>query len=419
MDRLPVVVFFASAVSLAVLFGSFGAIYGWFPHPQIRTVQGAWFEFSEHWKNDLALEPTRHLVPARVPGKEVFVMHDAAAAMGGHVLIGGLAPGREVLQGVTLYAADGRELHHWSLDYESLHPDGPGEFNVMLHGVVPFEDGSLVVAFDAGRRLARIDACGETMWSRKGAYHHSVHHGAAGSLWTLRAESLVQVDAETGKELRGFDFRKDVVIAQDLLGSLGIRTLESKDELDWLDDPFHANDVEPLPADMAEAFPQFEAGDLLISMRELNLIGVIDPDTRRFKWYRHGPWFKQHDPDFQPDGTITVYDNRMGLDHSRILRHDPQSDETEVLIEDSKETPFYSWRRGKHQILDNGNILVAESERGRVFEATRDGRLVWERRIAYDDARNAIITSAERIPANYFKPGVLDTCDSQPLADKR
>lgn len=408
MDRFARPLFFASLVTLSVVFGSFGAIQGWFPHPQIRQALGAWFEFRENWRNDLKLEPTRHLVPALSPGGEAFVMHDAEAAMPGQVLVAGLAPEGETLQGATLFGADGAEIHHWNLDYDALDPEGPGEFNVLVHGVEPLPDGSLVVAFDAGKALARIDACGTTMWVTRGAYHHVVESDENGTLWSWREESIVSVDAGTGEELTAFDFREDVVVAQDLYGKLAIRTLEEPGGFEWFDDPFHANDVEPLDSAMAEAFPGFEAGDLLISLRELNLVGVIDPESRRFRWFEHGPWFKQHDPDFQPDGRITVYDNRMGLDSSRIVAIDPVSGETEVLFEDGPDTPFYSWRRGKHQVLGNGNLLVTESERGRVFEVDPDGRLVWERRMPFDADRNAIVTSAEHLPVDFFDEGALD-----------
>src|SRR4030095_10496964 len=46
-------------------------------------------------------------------------------------------------------------------------------------------------------------------------------------------------------------------------------------------DPTHLNDVEELSPEMARQFPQFAAGDLLISLRNLNLIMVVDPATKK------------------------------------------------------------------------------------------------------------------------------------------
>ena len=39
---------------------------------------------------------------------------------------------------------------------------------------------------------------------------------------------------------------------------------------------------------------------------------------------------------------------------------------------------FFSAVQGAAQALPNGNVLVTESTKGRVFEVTRDGEIVWE-----------------------------------------
>ncbi len=49
---------------------------------------------------------------------------------------------------------------------------------------------------------------------------------------------------------------------------------------------WHANDAEPLPKEYADAFPQFDAGDLLISFRNINLVFVASPTTGEIKWCR-------------------------------------------------------------------------------------------------------------------------------------
>uniref|UniRef100_UPI002617264E arylsulfotransferase family protein n=1 Tax=Amaricoccus sp. TaxID=1872485 RepID=UPI002617264E len=110
-------------------------------------------------------------------------------------------------------------------------------------------------------------------------------------------------------------------------------------------------------------------------------------------------------PDFQPDGTITVYDNHTGSGVSRILRIDPGTRAVETLFAGSEETPFYSWQRGKHQMLPNGNVLVTDAEQGRVFEAAPDGDLVWERDMGWDADRNMIVTEARHLPPDFYPDG--------------
>jgi hypothetical protein len=39
---------------------------------------------------------------------------------------------------------------------------------------------------------------------------------------------------------------------------------------------------------------------------------------------------------------------------------------------------FFALNRGSAQRLPNGNTLIVEATRGRIFEVTRDGSIVWE-----------------------------------------
>ncbi|MEO1016421.1 MAG: arylsulfotransferase family protein [Pseudomonadota bacterium] len=414
IDRIAKAAFLLGAIMLATLYGVYAARYEWFPSPQLSLAVITYQDIKTNWKNDLALEPTRHLVDAREQGRsdefEEFRMLNAGAAQEGLVMIAGLSPDQdESVHAVSLYDETGELVHRWAVNYAALDPEGLRPQNVMLHGMEIFPDGSMALAFDAGNRLARIDACGEPLWTTEGGYHHIVTEDSEDGLWSWREETLVHLDAATGEVTKTLDLREEMMsVNGGQEGIFAIRTVGREDGLDYENDAFHANDVEPLLPEMAAAFPMFEAGDLLISLRELNLVAVIDPDDGHLIWWRHGPWHKQHDPDFQPDGTITVFDNRMGLGESRILRIDPATDVTTVIYEGSEEAPFYTYQRGKHQVLSNGNILITESEEGRVFEAAADGSLVWEREIVWDADRNLIITEARSIPSDYFEPDALD-----------
>jgi hypothetical protein len=412
-EKWGMAAFVGSAMVLAGFAGMAAARNDWFPNPQVTLVVETVRELRAHWKNDLALEPTRHLVPARAPGEgkgfEGLRVHRPGAATPGYTLVAGLSPDQERSAfEVALYDATGKRLHAWPVDYAALDPEGPEPLHVMLHGMEVFPDGSLAVAFDAGRAIARIDACGTPLWTRQGGYHHAITADEAGGLWAWRDETIVRLDAETGAETRRLDLRKDVLpAAGGQEGALSIRSFidGGSDPLRYDSDAFHANDVEPLLPGMAAAFPGFEAGDLLVSLRELNLVAVLDPDDGRLKWWQHGPWLKQHDPDFQPDGTITVFDNHSGSDASRILSIDPGSREVRVLFAGSAETPFYSWQRGKHQVLPGGNLLLTESEHGRVLEVAPDGTVIWERDRGWDAERNMVVTEARHLPPDFFPDG--------------
>lgn len=416
-DRLAPAVFIVSVAVLGIVYGTVSSWWGWFPAPQIGLAHRTMLDLQKNWRNDLGLEPTRHLVAPDDSGAAPdpdrgFALHDGGAAAPGYTLVAGLSDDQETsVHAAWLFDSEGNEVHRWPIRYASLDETSEPQ-NVMLHGMEVFPDGSLALTFDAGNTVARIDACGERIWSTAGRYHHTLNRDGAGMLMTWRDDTIVWIDEETGEEVRALDLRKEVVHARDgeQQGYLDIRTRTPETaagRLRYMDDPFHPNDVEPLRAEMAAAFPMFETGDLLISLRELNLVAVLDPETGALKWWHHGPWLKQHDPDFQPDGTITVYDNATGTGSSKIRRIDPADDTVTLDFAGSGEVPFYSWRRGKHQYLPNGNILLSEPEHGRVLEVDAAGKLVWDRHMVWDAEHNLIVTEARHIPEDYFSDGAL------------
>jgi hypothetical protein len=151
------------------------------------------------------------------------------------------------------------------------------------------------------------------------------------------------------------------------------------------EDPLHLNDIEPLPAAMADEYPLFEAGDLLLSLRYPDLVLVVDPDTRRVKWYESRYFTRQHDPDYLGDGWIGVFDNQRDdtdrgtlLGGTRIVKVQPHTDSVAVPFPSPVSEPHYTESQGKWQQLANGNMLIAETGAGRVVEVDSTGRTVWE-----------------------------------------
>ncbi|WP_166462005.1 arylsulfotransferase family protein [Paracoccus alkanivorans] len=413
-DRIGPVLSIVSLVVIAVTYGTVASWWNWFPAPQIGLAHRTMLEVSENWKNDIGLEPTRHLVKpvGGDPDPERGLSGTPAGnAADGYILVAGL---NETQDGpfhvVRLYDGQGKEVYRWPVHYDLLDSERQPQ-NVMLHGMEVFEDGSLALTFDGGAAIARVDACGQPIWTQNDRFHHTINRDGEGRLVTLVDDDIVRLDENTGKILSRVSLRKEMVEGEneDQKGMLEIRTRtpENADEtVTYLDDPFHPNDAEPLRAEMAGAFPMFEAGDVLLSMRELNMIAVVDPETGRMKWWHFGPWFKQHDPDFQPDGRITVFDNATGTGKSRILAIRPGENKVETLFSGSDELPFYTWRRGKHQILPDGNILLTEAEGGRVLEVSADGKLLWDRHMKWDAEQNVIITEARYVPGDFFENGV-------------
>jgi hypothetical protein len=133
----------------------------------------------------------------------------------------------------------------------------------------------------------------------------------------------------------------------------------------------HANAVRVLD----RAVPGLgRAGDLLVSVRELDLVAVVDPVRRRVRWsWGPGVLEAQHDPSVTPGGDLLIFDNRPDRRASRVVQVAPPSGRIVWSHEG-----FFSRTRGGVQALPNGNVLIVESERGRAFEVTRAGDVVWE-----------------------------------------
>jgi len=282
----------------------------------------------------------------------------------------------------------------WELKEEDIHGQKPqSKYLKYIHGFAVLKDGSIIFTFDAGVSIQRFDRCGRKIWSTGGIFDHTVVLDEdEGFAWTVSNDlsknmsEVVKVATTTGEIVRHFSMA-DISAANPTIDILGIRqwtvwhedpSVNPRNAQDkWEFDPFHLNDVDPLPAVLADRFEGFAAGDLLLSARNLNLVFVVDPETLKIKWWQSGAWRRQHDPDWQPTGEITVYDNRMGRDYSRIVGIDPTSNSTRVVF-DGSTNDFYSIIRGKHQITKRGNILITSPQQGRVFEVDPTGQLVFE-----------------------------------------
>ena len=233
---------------------------------------------------------------------------------------------------------DGNMLHRWPIDYSRVHEDGPA--SKFVHVVKPMPDGSVLANFDDdARALVRFDACGDPMWARTDqVYHHSIRADDRGGYWTWQAKQfdgghdhrMVRFDENTGEILESIDLVEDVM-RHDPMNQViltlpeGFEILEDFPRHSGMEDLLHPNDVKPLPEAYADAFPQFEPGDLLISLRNINLVAVISRKTKNFVWASGGPWFGQHDPDWHADGTITVYSNNHHRFRTSIIEVDPKT----------------------------------------------------------------------------------------------
>lgn len=437
MDRLQLsrTAFFASAAAVIFLSGLAVGRYRVFPYDAI--------EYGKESLDTVVLEvavaagvrDSEHSATSRYHGSGV-TRNETAKIVPGLTLLSGFFDGHNELR---LVKPDGSVVNRWTASFTRAFPSPShipdllvpqSDISVGIHGAVALPDGSVVFNFE-GKGSVKLDRCGHVDWTLPRMTHHAVSVSDDGRFWIpsfryvergdryplldppfLEPTVLnVDVDGEVQQEVSILDlfFENDLAPMLFANGLKGLDLANKHAEPGLPNDIVHLNDVEELPSSMAAAFPQFHPGSLLLSMRDYNLVLVADPSTREVEWYRVGPWIGQHDPDFLPNGHISVFDNANDgtetgsrLGGSRIIEIDPVSGEYVVRYGGRPDQPLFTDIMGHHQRL-GGNMLIAETRAGRVIEVTDKGEIVWEfiNRADEDTVNN--VTGATRYPPNYFR----------------
>lgn len=318
---------------------------------------------------------------------------------------------------VDLYDPMGKKVWSWPVADPEISGSGGGDKRIHPHGLVVRPDGSILINGVADAKiLASYDRCGAPNWVRREYFHHLMTPDSTGSVWTwLGVEStysqeqiITRFDPETGETLQEIALIKDVLQGHpDKLDRLGLphdfhQGPASLGETRYTD-LFHTNDVEPLRPEMADAFEMFEAGDLLLSLRNMDLVMVLDPDDMTIKWHSHGPWLHQHDPDFTPDGRIIVYNNNFASryeERSAILSVDPATGAVESLFNAPE---FFSARMGQQQQITPRVWHVSVPHQGRAFEVDIEtDRILFEFNNQVLEGHNGHLANSVWLPEDFF-----------------
>ncbi len=429
--------FIASTLAVVFVAGMLIGDLRLFPY---NRLQAAWYQLddlSRYWRHELMIRPDRSLEPAVYTADEY--RHEPARAWPGVTLVTGFLP--EAI-GIKLVAMDGTVMHQWPIRFSEIWPDAAhldqpvGAWYGEISGALLTPDGDVV--FSMYRKgFARIDRCGQVRWRAPARTHHSVAQDDAGTYWvpgerpgvqsfgnqfghkfTLRNPETIFRFSADGTLIEEYDL-VDILYRSGFKGTLFLEPVRHYEAYfghgQTGNDLTHLNDVEVLRRDLAPAFPMFEAGDLLISLRHRNLIAVLDRETMAVKWSVDNPFLLPHDPDFMADGRISIFDNFGGGDRaeigqaSRILAVDPATGAVETLYQAPRPRDFFTDTRGMHQHLPNGNLLITESNRGRIFEVAPDGAIVWQYVNAWDDQRVIVTYQGERYPPRHAD-FVHETC---------
>ena len=425
VSRWELGLFCLGLLGIAFAYGVAVGKYRLFPHTEISRAADALKDWRENWRHYLGIR-SRYLLPTTRTAGGVTML-DRSAASPGYTFMTMYRDGR---YGASLVDLQGRTLHTWDVPFSDAFPDPehlevvPPDRDVSIHGSELLPNGDVILSFGM-LGAARIDRCSQVEWTVPAVAHHALDHLQDGSTLVLASRQYWGADPQFPRVEPGQAgyFWDDTVVRVRPDGSVA----EERSILDILydsswqatlfigtaggavrdHDPLHTNDVEVLTEDMAAAFPQFEAGDMMLSLRNINTILVVDGDTWRIKWKMTGPFLMQHDPDFLPNGNIMVFDNRITgskpqFGYSRILEINPATRQVVWSYQGTDKRPFYTDSGGVQQLLPNGNVLVVETQGGRIFEVARGSseRIVWEYVNLQEDDFISVISGAQRVDAS-------------------
>ena len=300
--------------------------------------------------------------------------------------------------GGVLIGPNGTVLHTWVLSTDHLPTSQVHEELKNLEGIQLFPDGSVIFLQQVrGGGIVRVDACSRVTWNLTGAFHHAISLDNDGSFWTYQGadsdfdQRFANVDSATGEIRRIIDMR-EVRARNPHIHLWNLQRIPNVAHAN------HGNDVEPLPASLANEFPGFSAGDLLISFNTPNLVFVLDPSNLQVKWWRVGAWDRPHDPDWEPGGQISVFSNNWISDRqfSDVVVIDPETLEFRLAV-DGALLGFYTAFNGQQQLTPWGTRLVSSALQGWFFETDRAGEVVFSFVNTYDEPAGTALKVSEAL----------------------
>jgi hypothetical protein len=323
----------------------------------------------------------------------------------------------------------GTVVHRWQLPFSRAwtHPPHveeplPDEHVYWVHGHL-YPNGDLLAVYQSdgdtpyGYGLVKLDKDSRLLWAYANNVHHYVDVGEDGTIYTLAqqivrkppaglefldapylTDSLVVLSPE-GRELQNVPLAgafanspyaltlasgkkgqvvKPVGDGPPATPGATFPTGENPLNRYRAPDVLHTNSVRVLGRALAPKFPPFQAGQVLLSMRNIDAVAVLDLPTRRVAWAARGVWQIQHDAEFLDNGRLLIYDNCGSSKQTRVLEYDPVTQAVPWAYTNENSTPFSAFTRGMKQRLPNGNTLIVDPNNRRLFEVTRGKELVWE-----------------------------------------
>lgn len=306
----------------------------------------------------------------------------------------------------TLVDRAGTVMHQWNAPFWQVFPNSKhvpswvSDRYIVMRRAMAYPNGDLLALYETvantptGCGLAKLDSHGNVLWAYDDYAHHDLDIGPDGRIYVLLHELR-----RLGTEQDSLGLRSDIPVVENCVAILDadgreqsrISLLEALaaspyyrpilTHVDHFGDVTHNNTVQLIGEEFAAHYPEVSAGDLMVCLRNLNLVAIVSPASGKLVWATNGPWEHPHDPDPLPNGNIMIFDNYLvqGTHHgSAVLEFDPRSRNVAWQYTGDNGRPLRSDIRGCQQLLASGNVLITECDRGRIVEVDRSGEIVWE-----------------------------------------
>lgn len=277
-------------------------------------------------------------------------------------------------------------------------------------GIHLCENGDLLATFHGYNTfpfsvgIARFDRDSRLLWKKELLTHHNFSVAEDGHIFVPALEvvdsplrigrTAAQIFSETNK------IYSDVILELDADGNQLSRIslldalfesgyhghlVRSNASMVLTDDPLHLNEARLVGEADASQLPGIAADDLLVSMRNINTVGILDRHTQRFKWIASGASVGQHSPRIYDRGVL-VLDNLGGdreLGGTQLVHIDFETGLSKTVFPRAG-VPMPDLCRtinsGHLDIHEDGkHVLVAVTHEGAAWEVDLEsGQVDWE-----------------------------------------
>ncbi|MFC1753551.1 arylsulfotransferase family protein [Thermoproteota archaeon] len=239
---------------------------------------------------------------------------------------------------------------------------------------------------------------GKKIWTSKVPIHHDIIITPSGTIMTFTKEMhrykgrnvdfcvIIEFD-QAGKEVwrwSSWEHLKQMkknhkALELDMPKILFFDIVKAKPTTPWGGnyDYYRFNSIQVIPKnDLKDS--KFKEGNILVSARHGSMIFILDKDSNEIVWFvcqKDIGIEGQHSVQMLENGKLLIFDNGRYRRWSRIIELDVLTMKVKLVY---KSKGFFTESQGYVQGLDNGNLLVTESEKGHVFEIAPSGEKVWE-----------------------------------------